>query len=142
MATHKNPRLASRNFQKHLKKLERWISPWRVEVKNVKSTHTYYIPIKTRTMSSDVCESIIFLSDKNDIKYLGIHIDNNLNYENRIWKQLQTDILDMKQVYESTTQAQVFTINLSLTRSYYYRYGETELNFEVINCFKTAKISI
>lgn len=73
MASHHDPIVASRHLQNHLRKIEDWIKTWRIRVNPQKSVQV------TFTTRRGSCPPVQlngkFLPQKDETKYLGIHLD-------------------------------------------------------------------
>lgn len=88
MASHQDPTLASSHLQGHLSRVERWLKVWRVKANSTKSTHV------TFTLRKQTCPEVflnnIKIPQKEDVKYLGLHLDRRLTWAKHIWnKRLQ-----------------------------------------------------
>lgn len=82
VSIHKCPRVASNQLQIHIRELETWLNKWRISVNASKCTHV------TFTLRRDTCPPIsIFNSpipQKDNVKYLGIHLDRRLTWSRHI----------------------------------------------------------
>lgn len=80
LASHYKPERASQKLQQHLSKVERWMKTWRKKVNETKSAHI------TFTTRRGTCPPVQLnnctLPQKEEVKYLGMHLDRKL-----IWKK-------------------------------------------------------
>lgn len=95
LASHGNPIIASERLQLHLNKTNEWLKLWRIRVNPSKSTHI------TFTLRRGTCPELNLdghpLPQKDDVKYLGIHLDKRLTWTKHIWtKRLQLGIVYRK----------------------------------------------
>lgn len=83
MASDVNPIIASKKLQSYLNKLQTWLNIWRIKVNSSKSVHI------TFTTKSKNCAAISLnncvLPHKEEVRYLGIHLDRKLNWRKHIW---------------------------------------------------------
>lgn len=98
MASHQNPEMASHLLQIHLNKIEEWLKLWRIKANNSKSVHI------TFTLKRKTCPIVTLhgspLPQKEEVKYLGIHLDNKLTWAKHIWyKRLQLGLTYRKMLW-------------------------------------------
>ncbi|PNF17694.1 hypothetical protein B7P43_G07379 [Cryptotermes secundus] len=91
LALDQNPIAASKKLQNHLNILQHWLNKWKIKVNNDKSVH---INFTTRTTESP--QPMLngeFIPRKNEVKYLGLHLDQKLTWKAHIKaKKLQLNI--------------------------------------------------
>ena len=80
--SHSNPKEASKKLQNHLLLIEQWLLKWRIRVNENKSTHV------TFTLRRGNCPHIKinnkFIPQKNEVNYLGVHLDKRLTWKKHI----------------------------------------------------------
>lgn len=113
LATHTELLIASTNLQHHMYALEDWLNIWRIKANQSKSIHV------TFTLGKKICPPVTLNSEvipqKDDAKYLGLHLDRRLTWQKHIWskrKQLDTKLRDMYWVIERHSQ---MSINCKVT---------------------------
>lgn len=83
LASHTDPRMASRNLQIHLNKIQSWLNRWRIKANETKSSHI------TFTMRRETCPAVTLnnqqIPQTEEAKYLGIHLDRRLTWKKHIW---------------------------------------------------------
>lgn len=76
LATHKDPKVASRNLQENIKKIHEQFKTWRIKANEQKSVHV------TFTLNKKTCPSMKLnnkeIPQADTAKYLGIHLDRGL----------------------------------------------------------------
>ncbi|XP_075150936.1 thioester-containing protein 1 allele S3-like [Haematobia irritans] len=82
LAVHKNANKASDLLQNYLNELCSWLKLWRIKANESKSTHI------TFTLKQGSCPSVqmnqIVLPQETEAKYLGLYLDNKLNWKHHI----------------------------------------------------------
>lgn len=83
MASHKDPVVASRKLQNHLNLVQTWLKTWRIKANPSKSVHV------TFTLNRNTCPPVslngAIIPQKEEVKYLGLHIDKRLTWKHHIW---------------------------------------------------------
>ena len=91
LALDQNPIAASKKLQNHLNILQHWLNKWKIKVNNDKSVH-----INFTTRSTESPQPMLngeFIPRKNEVKYLGLHLDQKLTWKAHIKaKKLQLNI--------------------------------------------------
>lgn len=92
LAKHKDSTAASDALQNHLNILELWLKKWRIRVNETKSVHV------TFTLKKSICPPVALnntlIPQDNKARYLGIHLDQKLNWKHHI--QMKKTQLDLK----------------------------------------------
>lgn len=83
-----DPVTASRHLQQGLEDIANWMSKWKIKVNETKSVQV------TFTLRHGTCPPVLWnnaaLPQTSSVKYLGVHLDEKLNWRNHIWmKRLQ-----------------------------------------------------
>lgn len=96
LASHHNPIKASEYIQEHLHQLQQWLMKWRIKVNQNKSVHV------TFTLRKDSCPPVSINNEEipqtNTAKYLGVHLDNKLNWKQHILKKKKQIDITTKQL--------------------------------------------
>lgn len=97
LSTHIDPAIASKNLQQYLNKLQHWYNKWRIISNESKSIHV------TFTLCKLTCPPV-YLNDKqlpqrNSVKYLGMHLDRRLTYQEHIWTKRNILGLKLRKMY-------------------------------------------
>jgi len=83
LVSHSNATTASQRLQVNLNEITKWLKTWRIKVNETKSTHV------TFTMRRETCPTITLnnsaIPQAEDVKYLGIHLDQRLTWKKHIW---------------------------------------------------------
>jgi hypothetical protein len=82
MASNENPQTASQSLQTHLNQLEAWLSKWRVKVNETKSEQVTFTNRRTDCPVVTINETQ--LPVKNEVKYLGLILDQKLTWRPHI----------------------------------------------------------
>jgi len=80
---------ASSCLQEYLNILQRWLHMWNIKINEFKSTHLTFT--LRRDASSPIYLSNVAIPPATTVKYLGLHLDNKLNWKEHIikkWKQM------------------------------------------------------
>jgi retron-type reverse transcriptase len=76
LATHEDPAIASMEFQATTSMIDDWAKKWRINVDKSESKHI------TFTLRNQTCRTVqmvnVDLPQKNEVKYLGMHLDRRL----------------------------------------------------------------
>lgn len=82
LAIHHNPTIASEMLQRHLDEIQRWLKLWRIKPNETKSVQV------TFTMGKKTCPPVFLnkkqLTQSEEAKYLGIHLDRRLTWSKHI----------------------------------------------------------
>lgn len=82
LATHQNPVKASKYLQESLDNIEIWLKKWRLKANETKSIHV------TFTLRKGSCPPVMLnaqhLTQSDEAKYLGIHLDKRLTWQKHI----------------------------------------------------------
>jgi hypothetical protein len=74
--------LASMKFQATINKIDEWLEKWKIKVNQSKYTHI------TLFLRNQTCPTVqmgnVAIPQKNEVKYLGMHLDKRLTWENHI----------------------------------------------------------
>lgn len=85
LASHQNSFTASQILQDGLNSISDWLKRWRIQVNENKSVHV------TFTLNFENCPNVFLnntqLTQRNDVKYLGIHLDKRLTWRSHIWNK-------------------------------------------------------
>lgn len=90
LSTHENQDSASDRLQHHLNLIEKWLRQWRIKVNTDKSVQVTFTLRRKTCPPVKLCDVEITQSD--DAKYLGMHLDRRLTWCKHIWtKRKQLD---------------------------------------------------
>jgi len=82
LASHQNPITASTNLQHHLNQPEKWLKRWRIKANENESTLTF-------SLKRETCPAVTLngqhIPQGETAKYLGIHLDRRLIWQNHIF---------------------------------------------------------
>jgi hypothetical protein len=96
MASNENPQTASLSLQTHLNQLEAWLSNWPIKVNETKSAQVAFTNRKTD------CPVVTIngkkLPVKNEVKYLGLILDQKLTWRPHITAQKTQINLKLRQM--------------------------------------------
>lgn len=85
MASHTDPKIASRNLQDNINQVEQWLKTWRIKVNEQKSVHV------TFTTKREICPPVKInnkqIPQTKTAKYLGMHLDSRLTWKIHIWNK-------------------------------------------------------
>lgn len=91
-----NPETASQKLQYHLNLLQEWLIKWKITVNSDKSTQI------TFTTRRCVCPQVTINSQpipiRNEVKYLGLHLDQKLTWTNHIKAKKQQLVIKTRQM--------------------------------------------
>jgi hypothetical protein len=124
--SHVDPVSASRNLQTHLRNLQTWFRKWKLKVNEAKSVQV------TFTLKRDVCSPVtlngVTISQADDTKYLGMHLDKRLTWRKHIFTKRKQ--LGLK--FSKCTDSLVWhcTTNYYYTKLYWNLSGPTEYHYE------------
>ena len=100
LASHDDPRTATRYLQDHLVLLQEWLHKWRIKINAAKSVQI------TFTLRKGQCPppSLVYMNDTklpvgNSTKYLGMHLDHKFNWKEHIVKKRKQVALKVKELY-------------------------------------------
>ena len=83
MATNINPVHASAMLQSHILSIEKWLANWRIKANETKSVQV------TFTLNKDTCPPVRLnnsqIPQSESAKYLGIHLDRRLNWQQHLF---------------------------------------------------------
>jgi hypothetical protein len=82
LALDENPIIASEKLQNHLNLLQQWLRKWKIKVNNNKSVQIMF------TTKATECPPVMLNDEpipmKNEVKYLGLHLDRRLTWKAHI----------------------------------------------------------
>jgi hypothetical protein len=82
LAKYEDPAVASMKLQATINKIDNWVKKWRIKINQSKSTHT------TFTLCNQTCKTVqmgsVDLPQKNEVKYLGMHLERRLTWTKHI----------------------------------------------------------
>jgi hypothetical protein len=82
LATHEDPAIASMKLQATINKIDEWAKKWGIKINQIKSTHI------TFTLRKQTCPTVqmgsVHLPQKNEVKYMGMHLDRRLTWAKHI----------------------------------------------------------
>lgn len=97
IAAHSNPYIASQLLQTNLDSINIWLQTWRIKVNESKSVHI------TFTNRKDTCPTVSInnqvLQQKDDVKYLGMHLDRRLTWKKHIFTKRKQLGLKLNKMY-------------------------------------------
>jgi hypothetical protein len=83
--THSDPTMASLNLQDHLHNNEKWLQKWKIKVNETKSSHTMFN--LQEGQCPPVCINQMVIPQVEMVKYLGLHFDRRLTWNEHIAKK-------------------------------------------------------
>ncbi|KAL0270294.1 UNVERIFIED_CONTAM: hypothetical protein PYX00_007756 [Menopon gallinae] len=82
LASHPDPAVATARLQRHLDRLQLWLSKWRIRANDAKSVHV------TFTLRRQTCPPLYLngsiIPPATSVKYLGVHLDRRLTWKTHI----------------------------------------------------------
>lgn len=97
LAVHQDPIVASQHLQEHLNVLQTWLVKWKIKANELKSLHVTY------TLNRNTCPPVTLngqqLTQADDTKYLGLHIDRRLTWRKHIFTKRKQLGLKLRQMY-------------------------------------------
>lgn len=97
IASHRDPRIASRILQTHLYKTQNWLRRWRIKANELKSVQV------TFTTKKETCPPVTLnnrlIPQENSAKYLGIHLDRRLTWKTHIWNKRKQLAYKLSKLY-------------------------------------------
>jgi hypothetical protein len=86
-----DPRRASEKLQNHLNTINRWLHPWKIYVNTTKSVQITFTTKRSRCPQVNINSNLIPV--KNEVKYLGLYLDEKLTWKPHIKaKRRQLDL--------------------------------------------------
>ena len=114
LTVHGDSTMAAQKLQMHLKKIQSWLKTWRMKANEAKSVQV------TFTLSKMTCPPVKLnndhLSQEDEVKYLGIHLDRRLAWRKHITikrKQLDLKLRNLYWIIGRQSQLLHFPISLS-----------------------------
>ncbi|PNF40916.1 hypothetical protein B7P43_G14991 [Cryptotermes secundus] len=96
LATSNDPIIASENLQQHLNLLQHWFHNWQININQNKSVHITFTT--RRIVCPQVSINNIPIPVKNEVKYLGLHLDQKLTWHKHIKTKRQQINLKLKEM--------------------------------------------
>ena len=97
VTTHPDPTLASANFQGHLRTIENWTRKWRLKINETKSSHITFTLRRRHCPPVYINQTVVPQAET--VKYLGLHFDKRLTWNNHVsTKRKQLD-LKTREIY-------------------------------------------
>lgn len=97
LASHHDPAAASRNLQASLNNIQAWLKKWKIRINESKSIHV------TFTLRRGICPAVLInnqmITQKNEVKYLGLHLDRRLTWRTHIFTKRKQMGLKLRQLY-------------------------------------------
>ena len=97
LSTAHSPNLASSKLQDSLNSISEWLKTWRIKANEAKSVHV------TFTLRKKDCPAVTLnnteIPKSNTAKYLGIHLDKNLNWKTHIFTKRKHLGLQIRKYY-------------------------------------------
>lgn len=97
LSSHQDPNMASILLQTNLNKIQRWLKIWRIRVNETKSVHV------TFTNRRETCPPVVLnghqLIQKEEAKYLGMHLDRKLLWRTHIFTKRKQLGIRLNQLY-------------------------------------------
>jgi hypothetical protein len=97
MNKHEDPAIASMKLQATINKIDEWAKKWRIKINQSKFTHI------TFTLCKQTCPTVqmgsVDLPQKNEVKYLGMHLDRRLTWTKHIKRKRKQLNLKAKQMH-------------------------------------------
>jgi len=97
LSSHENPIKATEVLQQHINTTQIWMKKWRIKANEAKSNHV------TFTMRRGSCPPIKLnnqqIPQSNDVKYLGIHLDERLTWRKHIWSKRKQLGIKLSKMY-------------------------------------------
>ena len=108
MSTHTDPVKASENLQTHILKIEAWLKQWRIKANATKSIQVTY------TLNKSTCPPVtlnnVSMAQSDSAKYLGIHLDRRLTWQQHIFtkrKQLGLKLTSLNHLIGKDSQMSI-----------------------------------
>jgi hypothetical protein len=96
-ATHGDPAIASHRLQTHLNKIQLWLKRWRMKANETKSAQV------TFALKGNACPPVQLnnnqLTQTDEVKYLGIHLDRRLTRRKHITTKRKQLDLKLRKLY-------------------------------------------
>jgi hypothetical protein len=128
-ATHENPPIASMKLQTTNNKIDNWVKKWRIKMNKSKSMHI------TFTLRNQTCLTVqmgnVDLPQKNEVKYLGMHLDRGLTrvkHINSKRKQLNIKAKEMNWLLGRRSIPSIES-NSSCAKQYSNPHGPMEFSY-------------
>ena len=96
LATHKDPKIASLNLQKHLHIIEKWLKKWKIKVNESKSSHITFTLRKCHCPTGKINQTNIPQTEM--VKYVGLHLDCRINWKEHIARKRNQFDLKTKEI--------------------------------------------
>jgi hypothetical protein len=110
-----DPAIASQKLQTNLAAIQNRFKKWRMKAKESKSIHITFTT-RRETCCPSVHINSVQLPQKEDIKYLGLHLDRRLTWQNQIFaKRKQLEITLIKMYWLLRHKSKLSTSNKLLT---------------------------
>jgi hypothetical protein len=96
MSSDHDPNTASQKLQQHLNLLQNWMEQWKITVNPAKYTQITFTT--RRTICPQVCINNFPITIKQEVKYLGLHLDKKLIWQTHIKarrRQLELKVSNM-----------------------------------------------
>jgi hypothetical protein len=96
LTAHEDPTMATHRLQVHLNKIHFWLKKWRMKANETKSVQV------TFTLKKQTCPPVHLnnkLTQTDDVKYLGIHLDRKLTWGNHISAKRKQLDLKLRKLY-------------------------------------------
>lgn len=97
MSSHTDPVVATEKLQNHLNLIDNWFKKWKIKVNNTKSTQITFT--NRRTTCPQVSINNAPIPIKNEVKYLGLHLDEKLTWKTHIKAKKQQLNMKLRQMY-------------------------------------------
>jgi hypothetical protein len=92
-----DPRRASEKLQNHLNTINRWLHQWKICVNTTKSVQITFTTKRSRCPQVNISNNVIWV--KNEVKYLGLYLDEKLTWKPHIKAKRRQLDLKIKNMY-------------------------------------------
>jgi hypothetical protein len=92
-----DPRRAAQKLQNHLNTINRWLHQWKICVNTTKSVQITFTAKRSRCPQVNISNHLIPV--KNEVKYLGLYLDEKLTWKPHIKAKRRQLDLQIKNIY-------------------------------------------
>lgn len=98
MSTNDSQVIAIENIQLALDKVSRWTTDWKIKLNELKSIHVTYA-LRKRNSNLHTYLNGVKIPPADTAKYLGLHLDNRLNWKHHVRQKAKQIKLKQRQMY-------------------------------------------
>ncbi|PNF38441.1 hypothetical protein B7P43_G04015 [Cryptotermes secundus] len=97
LSANTDPAIATFTLENHLNQIQEWTNTWKIKINETKSVQVNF------SLRREQCSAVFFnniqIPESPGIKYLGIHLDNNLTWKEHITKKRKQADLKIKDMH-------------------------------------------